>query len=297
MPLRRQGPSPEQARAAAPRIHVWVWAPAFAGALVSCSPQAPLAPYAIVSNNPCIDGILAEIAAPGQIGAVSVWSQDAASASAPLAWARRLPTLGTSAEEIIAARPRLVLTGNLSSIGTNAALARAGVKTLAIGVPASVDESMQQVMQIAHAIGRDGAGDRLVARIAEATKCTVSFVALVCGGAPGPSAIIWQSGGFVPGKGTLQDELLTRAGFRNASATYGLKQWDQLPLETLLRNPPQVIFMPASAVGEDGRALAARARLLTHLKGRTRIVAFPDKLLLCGGPTIPAAMRIMRRAL
>ena len=247
---------------------------------MSCSPQPPIPPHAIVSNNPCIDAILAEIAAPGQIGAVSVWSQDAASASAPLAWARRLPALGTSAEEIIAARPRLVLTGNLSSIGTNVALARAGVETLTIGVPASVEESKQQVMQVARGIGRETAGAALVARISGATHPQ---------GATRASAIIWQSGGFVPGKGTLQDELLTRAGFRNASATYGLKQWDQLPLETLLRNPPQVIFMPASAVGDDGRALAARARLLGHLKGQTRIVPFPDKLLLCGGPTIPEA--------
>jgi iron complex transport system substrate-binding protein len=107
--------------------------------LESCTTGPAIPANSIVSNNPCIDAILAEIAKPGQIGAVSIYSQNPESASAPLDWARRLPALGTSAEEIIAAKPRLVLTGNLASSGTNAALAKAGVKTLAFGVPATVE--------------------------------------------------------------------------------------------------------------------------------------------------------------
>ena len=335
-PRRRPGPSPKQRRRFA-TLFVRVWAPAFAGvATAGCGGQIPILPHAIVSNNPCIDGILAEIAAPGQIGAVSVYSQHEASSSAPLAWARAHPALGTSAEEIIAAKPRLVLTGNYASTGTNAALARAGIKMLAFGVPATIAESKAQVMRVAHAIGRDVAGEALVARIdgailpgtgrwqakpdggagfstgklsrRETGPSTASGSQLAVRLAPSkpqrgarsgedfPTAIIWQSGGFVPGKGTLQDELLTRAGFRNASASYGLTQWQQLPLETLIRNPPSVIFMPASAVGEDGRALSARLRLLAHLRGRTRIAAFPDKLLNCGGPSIIQTMRVMRGA-
>jgi iron complex transport system substrate-binding protein len=98
----------------------------------------------------------------------------------------------------------------------------------------------------------------------------------------------------VAGKGTLQDSLLARAGYRNASDTYGLKQWDILPLETLVRKPTSVIFMPITAKGEDARALAARQRVLAHLQGKTRIVNFPDKLLFCGGPTIIKVMDVLR---
>jgi iron complex transport system substrate-binding protein len=252
--------------------------------LCGCGAQSPIPPHAIVSNNPCIDAILAQIAAPGQIGAVSVYSHGADSGSAPLAWARARPALGTSAEEIIAARPRLVLTGNLASTGTNAALAKAGVVTLGIGVPASVTESEAQIRVVASAIGRVAQGEALVARI-EAAMWKGSGL---------ESAIIWQTGGFVAGKGTLQDELLSRAGYRNASATYGLKQWDQLPLETIINNPPDVIFMPTSGRGDDARALAARMRILRHLKGRVKIIPFPDKLLFCGGPTIVNVMAVLR---
>jgi iron complex transport system substrate-binding protein len=251
----------------------------------SCSSGPAIPPGGIVSNNPCIDAILAEVAAPGQIAAVSTYSHSAESASAPLGWAQSLPPLGNSAQEIIAAKPQLVLTGNLASSGTNAALAKAGVKTVAFGVPENVEASLAQVTQVAGVLGRGQAGAALVARISKATLQQQPR---------NKSAIIWQNGGFVAGQGTLQDELLSRAGYANASRIYGLKQWDVLPMETLLRNPPDVIFMPLSAAGEDGRALSARRKLLRHLKGRTEIRAFPDKLLFCGGPTIIKVMDALR---
>lgn len=256
-------------------------------ALASCSAAPAIPAGGIVSNNPCIDAILAEIASPGQIAAVSIYSQDPESASAPQKWATALPAIGTSAEEIISARPRLVLTGNLASSGTNAALAKMGIQTLAVGVPVSVEDSKKQIMQIANAIDRTQAGDALVKRIDLATTRTNS--------PQRPSAIIWQNGDFVPGKGTLQDELLARAGFANASASYGLGGWDVLPLETLIRKPPQVIFMPVAAKGEDARNLATRQKLLKHLGSKSRVVPFPDKLLFCGGPTIVSVMEIFHK--
>ena len=255
--------------------------------LAGCSGGPEVAPGGIVSNNPCIDAILAQVA-PDEIAAVSSWSHDADSASAPLGWARAHPALGVTAEEIIAAKPRLLLTGNLASSGTNAALAKAGVPMKTFGVPASVEDSIAQVKAVATAVGQPRAGDRLAAQIDAAARPTSAR--------PKRSAIIWQTGGFVAGKGTLPDELLARAGFENASGRYGLQQWDVLPLETLVRRPPDIIFMPTTAKGEDARALLARQRILRHLEGRTRIVAFPDKLLFCGGPTIIEAMRVLRSA-
>ncbi len=256
--------------------------------LSGCSGQPAITPGGIVSNNPCIDAVLAEIAAPGQIAAVSIYSHDASAASAPLEWARRLPAMGTNAEDVILARPKLLLTGNLSTSGTNAVLKKVGVQFQAIGVPATLAENSAQIRVIAAAIGRRAAGEDLLRR-------TDLAVAPASNIGPRVSAIIWQSGGFVAGQGTLQDELLSKAGFANASAQYGLNQWSVLPLETLIRNPPDVIFMPLKAGGDVGRELMMRKRLL-HYFPKTRVVDFPDKLLFCGGPTIIKAMEVMRSA-
>jgi iron complex transport system substrate-binding protein len=254
--------------------------------LVGCSSEPAIIPGGIVSANPCVDGILAEIAGPGQIAAISAYSHNDDSASAPLDWALKYPAVGITAEEIIAARPRLLLTGTFASTGTNAALTTAGIKMETFGVAATVAESIAQVRKMANAIRRDAAGEALVRRIENSFSEKSKM--------PKNSALIWQAGGFVAGKGTLQDELLARAGFTNASATYGLKQWEQLPLETVIRKPPAVIFMASSAEGDEARTLAMRKRMVARLGGRTRIVSFPDKLLFCGGPTIIEVMAVLK---
>ncbi len=280
--------------------------------LSGCSSGPAIVPRGLVSANPCIDAVLAEIAAPGQIAAVSAFSHKADSASAPLAWARKHPAVGITAEEIIAARPRILLTGNLASAGTNAALSKAGIKMITFGVPATVEESIAQVREIARTIGRETAGEALVVRIENSltqgivtpAKARVHILprpvfmdSRLRGNDDYPSkttALIWQAGGFVAGKGTLQDELLARAGFSNASQTYGLEQWEQLPLETVIRKPPAVIFMASSAEGNEARTLAMRKRMIARLGGKTRIISFPDKLLFCGGPTIIKVMRVLK---
>ncbi|MEY3633935.1 MAG: hypothetical protein RLZZ61_345 [Pseudomonadota bacterium] len=257
-------------------------------ALTGCTSQPAIAPHGVVSNNPCIDAVLAEIALPGQVTAVSIYSHDPDSASAPLAWARQLPAIGISAEELLLARPKLVLTGNLASGGTNAVLARAGIKTVALGVAPTIADDMQQIQTIAAVLDRTDAGEALISDIQKSLPSTPFS-------GPFVSAIIWQNGGFVAGKGTLQDELLARHGFRNASAQYGLSSWGVLPLETLMRNPPAVIFMPTHPHSSDARETSTRQKLLAHLGGRSRIVDFPDRLLFCGGPTIIKVSAILKK--
>ncbi len=264
------------------------WCLLWVFALAGCASQPVIAPHGVVSNNPCIDAVLADIAMPGQVTAVSIYSHDPDSASAPLKWARQLPAIGISAEELLLARPKMVLTGNLASSGTNAVLARAGIQTLALGVAPTIADDMQQIRTIAAALGRDDAGEALISDIQLSLPSTPFS-------GPSVSAIIWQNGGFVAGKGTLQDELLARHGFRNASAQYGLSSWGILPLETLLRNPPQVIFMPTHKSGSDARDMRARQKLLAYLGGRTRIIEFPDRLLFCGGPTIIKVSAILKK--
>lgn len=251
--------------------------------LASCAGQPPIAPGKIVSNNPCVDGILAEVADPAQIGAVSAWSHNPASASAPVAWARRYPAIGTEAEAVILARPRLALIG---AFGRTDAFEKANVPHASYGVPATISESARQVRELGTLIGQANKGEQLARAIEASTQ--------VPRRAGGKSAIIWLSGGFVPGKGTLQDELLTYAGYRNASAVYGLRQWDVLPLETLIRTPPDVIFTPVKAGGDAARTLALRERVLSKLVPKPRLVAFPERLLNCGGPSVIAAMQVLK---
>lgn len=251
-------------------------------ALVGAAP-APHAPR-IVSINPCIDAVLMQVADPAQIAGISHYSQDARATSIPLAVANRFHAVSGTAEEVVALRPDVVLTGPHVEPATLLALKRLRIALVQYPVPASVAESVAQVRGIAAVVGHTDRGQGLAARIEAAARPSAS--------APIP-ALVWQSGGLVPGAGTLPDELLRRAGFRNMSAAYGLKKWDVLPLEYLIARPPRVLLsVGAAEVGEDRITSHPAVRRLAQ---RITLAPYPSRLMNCGGPTIIAAMARLRQ--
>jgi iron complex transport system substrate-binding protein len=255
---------------------------AAAPALLSAA--APRAPR-IVSINPCLDAVLVRVADPAQIASISAYSQDARASSIPLAVARRFNANAGTAEEVVALRPDLVVAGGHVAPATVAALARLRVPLAQYAVPATVEESVAQVRDLALRVGHPARGAALAARITAAASPVR--------GARLP-AIIFGPGGLVPGAGTLPDDLLARAGYRNMSAAYGLARWDVLPLEHLVAAPPRIVFSVAAAEGGGDRA--ERHPALRRLAPGLRIAAFPARLLNCGGPTIVEAMRTLRAA-
>ena len=102
-----------------------------------------------------------------------------------------------------------------------------------------------------------------------------------------------MGGGIVPGRATLIADLLARTGFSLASTARGLRQADYLPLETLLADPPRVLFIAAETRAQENRALAHPA--LDRLEG-VRRMPFASSLLWCGGPTLARAAQRLAEA-
>lgn len=243
-------------------------------------PRAAGGARTIVSMNPCTDAILAEVADPRQLLAVSRYSQDPASSSMDLSRARALPAVSGTVEEVLALRPGIVIGSSFTPPATRESLARLGYRFEAFGLAATVAESRDQVRALARIAGHPERGEALVARIDAALARAAP--------PPGPpiSAVVWQSGGIVPGRGTLIDDLLRRTGFVNYAAQRGLHQADVLGLEAMLAAPPRVILAAGNRYAEEDRMLAHPA--LAALR-QTRHVRFDPKLLWCGGPTIVRA--------
>lgn len=257
-------------------------------------PKAEGAPRRIVSMNPCVDAVLMEIADPGQIAGISHYSHDPRATSIPLDRALRYPAISGSAEDVIGAAPDLVIAGPHVSIQTIAALQRLGIPLMQLTVPESVAENQAQISQIAARIGRGPKGETLNARI------NAAMAASRWSGAP-LDALIWQGSGLVPGKGTLADELMTHAGFRNMSGPMRLKKWDILPLEGLLDHPPAALLAGRADMGAgsgDGNRMLTHPALMKAGK-QIRIAQYPSNLLHCGGPVIVrsvARLAAVRRA-
>ncbi len=262
------------------------WALALGLALAACAPEpvartGPGDGPAIVSLNPCSDAVLAELAGPRQLLAISAYSLDPASSSMDLAQARRFRAIGGTLEEIVALKPDVVVADDFLPPATAAALETLGIRLVRLPIAHSVDESRAQVAALAALAGRPPEGAALVRRIDRALA-----KAAPPPGAEPVSAVVWQSGGIVPGDASLIADLLRRTGFRNLAAARGLGQADVLPLEHMLADPPQLIL----AAGDPR---ASEDRLLSHpalaALGGTRRERLDPALLWCGGPTIVRA--------
>jgi iron complex transport system substrate-binding protein len=237
----------------------------------SAPPEHPT----IVSLNPCTDAVLAEVADPAQVLAISHYSHDPRATSMPLAAARRFRATGGTVEEVLALDPDVVVAGSFLPPATAQAFARLGVRVETFGIVPDLEENAAQVRRLAALAGHPERGEALLARIDAALAATRH--------GPSPvTALLWQSGGIVPGEDTLIARLMAHTGFASHSAARGLGQGAYLPLERVLADPPAVVL---AAGGE---------RMLTHpalkaLDG-VRYERLDPALLYCGGPTVTRAV-------
>ena len=242
--------------------------------LAGCA-RPPAGGGGIVSTNPCADAMLVEMVPAARIAAISHYSQQAGASSIPLALARRFRATAGTAEEVIALRPDLVVASSFTAPATRDAWARAGLKTLYLGIPATIAASEAQVRELASAVGAKPAGERIVRRIDDALRRTRPT------DPRRPRALLYISGDLANGGGTLLDELMTHVGLRNAAAGYGLAFTGRLPAETLVARPPELVIAP-----DANRLAYLRERLLPNSKAAT----IDPALLYCGGPAIPPAL-------
>ena len=254
-------------------------------ALAGCASAPPPVPRGqggptIVSLNPCTDAILAEVADPAQLLAVSHYSHDPRASSMNVATARRFRSTGGTAEEVAALAPDLVVGSSFMSPATRAALLRLAMRVETVGSPATVEDSIAQVRALAALAGHPDRGEALARRIEASVAAP-----------PGRpvEAALWQGGGIVPGKGTLVTDLMRRAGFASYAEARGMAQGDYLSLEQVAADPPDVLLVA-------GEERSQRHPLLARIPG-IEVARFEPRLFYCGGPSIPRAMARLRAIL
>lgn len=248
-------------------------------------------PQRVVSLNPCLDVILVQVADRSQIGALSHYArEDYGSTIADLA--RTLPFTYETAEEVIALRPDLVLTGRHSSLATRNALDRLKISTALFGVPNTVGESLDQVREVAELVGHPERGELLIQRIEAAL-----VAAAPPPGTPLLSALVFMPGGFVSGPGTLMNDMMGRMGLQNAAMKYGLQRSMNLPLEQVIADPPDILLSGEPYPGAASWAERVMEHpALNHVAGKLKRATFPERLLFCGGPVLIQTAAALSRA-
>nr|WP_247711063.1 ABC transporter substrate-binding protein [Qipengyuania vesicularis] len=225
----------------------------------------------IVSLNPCTDAILAEVAAPGQLLAISHYSKDPSSSSMEPEDAARYRATGGTVEEVLALDPDVVVASAFIGPATRAALEDLGLRVVTFGGTATVEDSIAQIRELAALAGRAEESEDLVRDI------ELALASASVSGQP-IEAALWQPGGIVPGEASLVSDLLRRTGFSSYGSARGLAQADYLSLEQVVADPPEVLLVAGNEAGQ-------RHPVLDQISDMRR-EGFDTRLIYCGGPTI-----------
>lgn len=207
--------------------------PPFAGR-VSAAPEAQR-PMRIVSLDYCADQYVLKMVERPRILAVS---PDAARPFSYLrARAATMPTVAPRAEDVLLLRPDLVVRSYGGGEGIAGRLAAAGVPVLQLGYADSVQAVRAVTLETARQLGSPARG-RALAR--EIDRRVAALRATVAAEPGSPTLLYTTPGGVTTGPGSLIDELVRLAGYRNAEARAG---WRSLPLEELVYDRPDRVAM------------------------------------------------------
>jgi iron complex transport system substrate-binding protein len=250
---------------------------------VAPPPKAPAhRPQRIVSLNLCADQLVLALADRGQIAGLTRYAGDPAMSAAADA-ARGLPLLHSSAEEIMAIDPDLVIGMPARRSPAIAVLKAKKYPALDIKSPDSYPAILASIREVAQAVGHPGRGEALIAGMNRE----------LAGLHPvrtGKVAAYYQRRGYMTGTGTLIDDLMVRVGLVNLAGKLGKPSLSQMSLEEMAAARPDLLIVDTATdkVVDQGTAM------MHHpvLDGIPRI-GIPQAWTVCGGPAYVKAAKAM----
>jgi len=258
--------------------------------LLTSVPGWAQAPRRVVSLNLCLDQLALRLAAPGQLVGVSHLARDAR-LSVLAGQARSITAVRAGVESILDLRPDLVIFDSAAHVGIKGLVKRAGVPILEVPWAATLEQAEALIERMAAALDRREVGRALIDDMRSQRD------ALAWRGPPKATAAILQANGGTTGRGSLMDELLRLAGYRNLAAELDIPAYGRWSLETVLAGQPDLLVLDAEANLDPARATEfvdhAAFRIMA---GQARVVSVPMRYSLCAGPENFQAVRLLSEA-
>jgi iron complex transport system substrate-binding protein len=210
-----------------------------AALLVAMIGPAAAVPQRIMSLKICTDGLLLDLVPPRRIASVTFLARE----KAALRWwpqAAHVPVNHNTPEEILAARPELILTDSFTAPSLRPLLGKTGARIVEVPPAETFDQIRAVTRLVAKAVGETARGEALIAQMDK-------DLAVLAAHRPSrlPTVAEWGGGGYVPGKGGLFDAVLTAAGARNVEQG----RFGYYDVETLLAKKPDALIYGDSYVG------------------------------------------------
>ncbi|MEA3334147.1 MAG: ABC transporter substrate-binding protein [Pseudomonadota bacterium] len=144
-------------------------------------------------------------------------------------------------ELVIASRPDMVFTVAFSDALFKQRLRQAGIPTLDLGSPDSLDSVIEEIKVLGQVIGESANAEALLDIIAQ--KRAFLQAALPLQERP-LRLLYYDHGGYIPGLASNFTSLCELIGAVNVGAEQGIKSWKQIDHETLLKWDPEMIIVP-----------------------------------------------------
>ena len=242
----------------------------------------------IVSMNVCSDQLLLSLADPGQILGLSRFSRDAwQSFAADEAW--RFPILSGGAEDVLEAKPDIVVASLFDKRSTRELLKANGLHLVEFTVPRTLDEVKQQISEMGDVVQHPDraalAIARLDAAIARARQAVTDHHYRV---------LPLSRRGWVSGSESLVSSLLTETGLLNPAADLGVAAGGFASLEAIVQLKPDFLLVAEAGnrAEDDGRAFVLHPALARFYPPDKRIV-LPERLTVCGGVMLADALDVL----
>lgn len=230
----------------------------------------------VASLNLCSDEYLLLLARPSEIASVSYLAQDRR--ESPL-WraAKGHPVNYGSIEQVLVARPTLVLTMGGGGRASKLIAGRMRLRALDLAPASSLDDVAGNLRRVATALGEPRRADPWLSRLAALRRNRPQSA----------RDTIWLSGaGDSLGRDSIGAQWLRLAGLQQRAVG------DKLGLETLLIHPPKVLVQSDYRVGQVSRG----ARWLDHpivRQAKAQRIATDGRPWTCMGPLmIPEIERL-----
>jgi iron complex transport system substrate-binding protein len=265
------------------------WWPAFVAALAlfnsaACAAGLPR----IVSMNVCSDQLLLSLADPEQILGLSRFSRDAWQSFAADK-ARRFPVLSGGAEDVLVAKPDIVVASLFDKRSTRELLKANGLHLVEFTVPRTLDEVKQQILEMGEVVQHP---DRAALAIARLDAAVVRARQVVIDHRY--RVLPLSRRGWVSGSDSLVSSLLTEAGLLNPAADLGVAAGGYASLESIVQLRPDFLLVSEGSdrAEDDGRAFLLHPALERFYPPDKRIV-LPERLTVCGGVMLADALDVL----
>lgn len=248
-------------------------------------------PQRVMSLNMCTDQLILNLLPPSRITSVTFLSH--ASPNATLsAQARQTGINYGTAEEVLAQRPDLIVSGDSSTPTTRAILDRAGYRLYEVASADTFEEIRETTRDLGRALGEERRAEALLARM----DATLSGLMRTMP-ARRITVVAWDGGGFVPGRGLLFNEILSIAGGINIAAVDSNDYLVDFDLEELLHARPDLIAHASASLDAPSLTTQVLRHPIVRRLYRDRQITYADNLYICGLPQSAEAAKNLRAAM